>query len=173
MSASWSVVLTWDTILFFDVTSSRRKWYLVPMCFVLDENTVVSDSRRAPMLASYIYPVKTGKTLIQSSNQKGIPVLGSHFLVRYTPIRMKRVQQQFLSSSSMSLVLLQTCTSYLKRSENCWDRRCGLRQSIVEGWNPSCTSHRDRALCQSVGVHFSRPRHGHPSGCSSPELAEF
>ena len=54
MSANWTVALTWDTIFLFDATSSRRKWYLVQMCLVLDENAVLPESWRAPMLSSYI-----------------------------------------------------------------------------------------------------------------------
>ena len=130
-------------MILFNATSSRRKWYLVQMCLVFDDSAVVPEELRCCPRTSA--QKKTGETLIHSTNQTDIRVLGWRMLVRHTPIRMTRVQPTVVSSRSRSLVLLHTCT------RNLYGTRivgivCGLHRNIREDYNASITSHRDPAF---------------------------
>ena len=95
------------------------------MGLVLDENAVVPDGWRAPMLSSYIGTEENWGNVISLYKSDRYTASWLAYASPITPIRMTRAQLPVVSSSPTSLVLLQTGTINLKRSENCWDRRCG------------------------------------------------
>ena len=103
----------------FNAAGSGRKWYLVQVCFVYDENAVVPGSWRAPVLSSYICTgeiwgnvssLNESETYTASWLAYGSAMYSdSHDEVMQPPIDC------FFELHVCVWFLLQTCVSNLKR----------------------------------------------------------
>ena len=96
------------------------------MCLILDENAVVPDGSRGHMLSSYICTEENwGNVDSLNKSDKCTASWLAYASTIYSDSHDESATTGCFFELHVTGPHAKTHTSNLKRSENCWDRRCG------------------------------------------------